>query len=114
MRLYPRTDIRQVQDSAGTVYDADENGAFELPAEFGEFLNRQHFDGVHVFETDAERTARINAETLAFRRDPANLLDAVERLGGFDQKVETPAPDDLRKQAEDLLARAEEIEKAQA
>lgn len=81
MRLYTLTGTTQVKDpETGTVYEADADGAFEMPEDLANLLHSFHVAGKPAWEDDAERARRVAAEQLEKMRDPAALLAEVQRL----------------------------------
>jgi len=78
MRLYSRFGATQVSNEDFGDFDVDpDSGAVEVPPALGALLHNQHINGLRAWEDDAERTARLTAEELARRKDPATLLAAV-------------------------------------
>jgi len=79
MRLYTTTDAESVEHE-GVEYKVDANGSIEVPEAFGVFLNNQHLAGKKAWENDAERAARMDAETAAKKASPEHLAELVEEL----------------------------------
>ena len=80
MRLYSRTGTTTINDSEGTPYTADKNGAIEVPEDFGRYLHNLHIDGLRAWEDDAQRAARLVVEEHERRSDPAALYDEIVAL----------------------------------
>lgn len=81
MRLYPLTAADAVTDPAGGVrYEPGPDGGFDFPEHFGRAQHSFCVAGRRLWETDAERRARLAGEEAERRKDPASLLDAVERI----------------------------------
>jgi hypothetical protein len=87
MRLYTRSDASGVDDPEYGHFDADEQGGFDFPDELSNKLHSFHFRGKPLWETDIERKARLMAEEMERRRDPATLMDAVQQLVNAAQAV---------------------------
>jgi hypothetical protein len=79
MRLYTRTGAAAVDGPDGH-FDAGEDGAFDFPDEISSRLHGVAIGGVRQWETDVERQHRQIAEEIERRKDPATLLDAVQKL----------------------------------
>jgi hypothetical protein len=114
-RIYHKTGASGIVGPDGVQYDPTGDGAFDVPQEVAEFLLGNHIAGEPAWETDGTRVERLAAEEHARRADPANLLTAVERLGGFDipgspTRAETAA--EKRAAAEKLIAEADAEEAA--
>lgn len=107
--LYHRGDVSSVTLGDDT-YEPDEAGRFELPDHVAAVIHPVHVNGEKVWETHPEREARLEAERLAKRRDPAALLDAVEALTAPAPAAQSFTVDELRA----LLAAAEAAEGAPA
>lgn len=103
MRLYTMNGTSAISVPGVGVVEADEDGAFEFPEDFARQQHGFAIGGVRIWEDDAERAERLMAEELERRQDPATLLDAVERLGGFDP---APSPEERLAKAEAELAAA--------
>jgi uncharacterized phage infection (PIP) family protein YhgE len=81
VRLYSLNDTAAVVDpETGEQYNADAQGAFEIPAEFGAQLHATYFESGKIWETDTERVERLAAEDYARQQDPATLLAEVRAL----------------------------------
>jgi len=89
MRLYTRTGATALDDPEYGHFDADEQGGFDVPEEFGERLRRFHAGKQPLWETDIERQNRLMQEELDRRQDPATLLSAVEQLVAAARSVST-------------------------
>lgn len=117
-KLYPRQDVVLITGPDGTEYVANEDGSFDFPDDFASVLQATHVAGEKSWEDDAEREARLIAAERARRRDPAELLAAVERLGGFDEPKDAivsdafadATPAELRALAKELTARANKLD----
>lgn len=92
MRLYTRTGATALDDAQFGHFDAGPDGCFDVPEEFGEHLRRFHLSGRPAWETDIERQARLVAEELERRKDPATLLAAVEQIVAAAAAVAPAAP----------------------
>lgn len=89
MRLYTLTGAQSVTNEDHGTFDVDPaTGAVEVPDALGRILHGTYFGGRRVWEDDAERSARLAAEDLERRRDPAVLYDLLQQRLGAD----TPAP----------------------
>ena len=89
MKLYSLTGATSVgRDDVGD-FDADVDGAVEVPEDFGVFLRDNHPGGVKAWEDEPERHARLVAEEEARRRDPASAYDLLAQL----VQAQTPAPE---------------------
>lgn len=75
MRLYTRFGVASVGDDDHGSFDVDEHGAVEVPHDLGMRMHATFQGGQQAWEDDAERNARLDAEDLAKRRDPAHLYD---------------------------------------
>lgn len=80
MRLYTRTGATALDDPEFGHFDADENGAFDLPDELSDRLHGFHIGGRPMWETDVEQQRRLIHEEMERRKDPATLLSAVEQI----------------------------------
>lgn len=108
----------QVQGPDGTVYTADEQGRFELPDAFADVLLAVYVAGEKAWDSEGERQTRVLTKEQERRRDPAELLGAIERLGGFDEPKQGIVSDafedasaaDLRKLAKELNTRANKLD----
>jgi len=80
MRLYTRTGATALDHPEHGHFDADPQGAFDLPDELADHLHAFHIAGRPAWETDIERQRRLISEELERRKDPATLLSAVEQL----------------------------------
>lgn len=79
MRLYSRTGATSVTHE-GHTYEPDENGAFDFPEALGQQQHSFHVGGQPLWEDEIERQRRLMNEELERRKDPATLLDAVNKL----------------------------------
>lgn len=79
MRLYTLTEAVSVEHD-GVEYKIDKDGSVELPEDFGVFLRNQHIGGKKVWEDDAERAVRVEAEVAAKKASPEHLAELVEEL----------------------------------
>lgn len=91
MRLYTLTGATALDDPEFGHFEADENGAFEMPNELSDRLHGFAHRGRPLWETDIERQQRLISEELERRKDPATLLDAVQQLVRAAQQVQAPA-----------------------
>jgi hypothetical protein len=95
MRLYTRTGATALDDPEYGHFEANADGAFDLPDDVSGRLHSFHIGGKPAWETDIERQARLFAEEAERRKDPASLLDAVEQIMRAAQATQTapePAP----------------------
>jgi hypothetical protein len=88
MKLYTTQGHSKVAHPEFGEFEVDDEGAIEVPEELGVQLHGTHVGGVPGWETVEERRLRLVAEEDARRRDPATLLDAVERLSARQDEVE--------------------------
>lgn len=79
MRLYSLTGATALDHAEGH-FEADEDGAFDLPDDIAEEIHGFHVGGKPAWEDDIERQNRLLQEELERRKDPATLLGAVEQL----------------------------------
>lgn len=89
MRLHSRLGASSVQHEQFGCFDVDADGVVDVPEPLGHILHSTHIGGQQAWETDAELAARLAAEDLARRKDPATLLAALEALTA---KVATQQP----------------------
>ena len=94
MRLYTRTGATALDDPEFGRFDADDQGAFDLPDELSDRLARFAHCGKPMWETDVQRQARLMAEEKERASDPATLLAAVQQLVKAAQAV-APAADSV-------------------
>ncbi len=80
MRLYTRAGATTIDDPEYGHFDASPDGGFDLPEDLALRLHAFHIGGQPAWETDLERQRRLMTEELDRRRDPANLLAAVEQI----------------------------------
>lgn len=84
MRLYnTNPDVDQVgipAEFGGGVAEKDDGGGFDLPHDFAVSLNAFKGQG---WEDEGEHQARLDADELKRRQDPASLYDTVERLAAL-------------------------------
>ena len=80
MKLYSRTGANSITHEEFGAFTVGKDGSVNVPDEFGAYLHRQHVAGKPAWETEAERHARLMAEEVERRKDPATLLAAVEAL----------------------------------
>jgi hypothetical protein len=95
MRLYTRTGATALDDPEYGHFEASPDGGFDFPDDLSDRLHRFHVRGRPSWETDVERQHRLMAEEMERRRDPATLMDAVQKLVLAAQAVtpaEPPAP----------------------
>jgi len=79
MRLYAMQNQASVHNEDFGDFDVVD-GAVTVPDAFGAQLRATYVGGKQAWENEAERHARLIAEELERRRDPASLFDTVERL----------------------------------
>lgn len=91
----------QIVGPDGTKYEPDAQGRFTVPDAFADALLSLHIAGEKAWDTEGERQTRLAAAELKRRQSPDALLDAVERLGGFDE------PQDPKTRAAALRAEAD-------
>lgn len=80
MRLYSRVSATSVTGPDGTVYTPGDDGAFNLPEDFGQQQHSFHVGALPLWEDEIERGSRLVAEEIERRKDPAALLDAVQQI----------------------------------
>lgn len=81
MKLYTLGNASSVSNEDYGTFDVDSDGSIVVPEDFGAYLRDHHAaDGSKAWEDEIERHARVTAEELERRRDPASLYDAVEQL----------------------------------
>lgn len=80
MKLYSKFGADSIESPEFGVFEADADGAIEVPEALGLFLHNQSVNGEKAWEDDAERAARLVAEEHARRSDPAYLATIVEEL----------------------------------
>lgn len=93
MRLYSRTGATALDDPEFGHYDANKDGAFDLPNELSDRLHGFCVNGQPLWETDVERQHRLITEELERRKDPATLLGAVEQLVKAAQATQAADPE---------------------
>lgn len=79
MKIYSRQGATSL-GHGGKVYEADEDGAFDLPEHVAQEAMSFHVGGKPMWENATQRQQRIVAEELERRRDPATLAELVEKL----------------------------------
>lgn len=93
MRLYSRTGAVAIEDpAAGQRYEPGPDGGFDLPEDFALRQHAFHVGGKPLWETDIERQHRLMAEELERRKDPATLLEVVEKIMQASQATPAPTP----------------------
>jgi hypothetical protein len=92
MRLYTRTGATALDDPEYGRFDAATDGGFDFPDDLSDRLYRFHIDGKPAWETDIDRQARVMAEEMERRRDPATLMSLVEQLTRRAEET-APAPE---------------------
>jgi hypothetical protein len=80
MRLYTRTGATVLNDPEYGTFEANDQGAFELPDELAERLHRFHVGKQPLWEDEEQRHQRIVDEEMARAKDPATLLAVVQQL----------------------------------
>lgn len=80
MLLYSRTGATALDDPEYGHFEREADGSFDLPDDLADRLLRFHHRGRPLWETEIDRGNRIASEDLERRRDPANLLDAVQQI----------------------------------
>jgi MoxR-like ATPase len=80
MLLYSRTGATALDDPEYGRFNRQDDGSFDLPDDLADRLLRFHHRGRPLWETEIDRGHRIASEDLEKRRDPANLLDAVQQI----------------------------------
>lgn len=90
MRLYTRTGAVALDDPDFGHFDAHPDGGFDFPDELSDRLHSFAVGGRPAWETDVERQRRLIAEELERRKDPASLLDAVQKLVAAAQASDQP------------------------
>lgn len=93
MRLFNLAGATSLMPNDDDIYEADEDGCFDIPQDLAMQLHSIHILGQKVWETEGERQNRLLAEELKRRQDPATLLAAVEALTA---KV-APDPEPVRR-----------------
>jgi hypothetical protein len=79
MRLFSLVGAASVSDGENT-HTPDKDGGFTLEDGLAARLHATHVNAKPMWETEGERQTRHASEEDERRRDPATLLDAVERL----------------------------------
>jgi hypothetical protein len=99
MRLYSRLGAGAVDDPVHGHFEPDEDGGFPLPDELAGRLHKFHHRREAMWETEDERSRRLNGAELARRRDPetlfsvvASIADAMKQLSS-NQAGSAPNPD---------------------
>lgn len=80
MRIYSRRGAVAIDDPEYGRFEAEPDGGFDLPDDLSDKLVRFHQRGIPLWETEIDRGQRVTSEDLERRRDPANLLDAVQQI----------------------------------
>ena len=80
MKLYTLAGASSVTTADGDMFSVDDDGTIEVPESLGTQLARTHVAGVKVWETEAERQVRLQAEKDARDADPKTLLAEVKAL----------------------------------
>ncbi len=81
MKLYPTIDgVSGISVAGYDTFQPLADGSFDVPDEVGDELLTFHVGGVKLYENEPERAARLEAEELERRRDPASLYDTVQSL----------------------------------
>lgn len=116
MKLYSLNGTSAVSDGGDedhdpTIYEADEDGAIEVPPELGERLHGTHIGGVPIWETDGERSVRLVNEEDERRRDPATMLASIEAIRAQMPTGDTLGASERVKLLRVELAEAEAAEK---
>lgn len=93
MRLYSRNGATSVTHE-GHTYEPDDSGAFDFPEALGQQQHSFHVNGRPLWETEIERNNRLMNEELERRKDPATLLDAVNKLVAAASSASAPAGED--------------------
>lgn len=106
MKLYPTTAGVSGVTVDDVTYGPLDDGSFDVPDEVGAKILPFHLAGVKQWENEPERAARIEAEELERRRDPASLYDTVQSLVA--SREAAPSNDAelaaIRKERDELLA----------
>lgn len=80
MRLISRIGAGAVDDPEYGHFEPDEDGAFAFPDELSDRLHRFHHRREAMWETEDERSRRLNGAELARRRDPETLFSVVASI----------------------------------
>lgn len=80
MRIYTLNGTGAISDEEHGQFEVAADGSVEVPHALGERLCAIHIGGKPAWETEGERSARLEREHEEHRRDPATLLAAVEAL----------------------------------
>ncbi len=91
MQLFSRYGATAVDDATHGHIEANEDGSFDFPDELGRQLHSFAVNGKKLWETHIERQHRQIAEEVERRKDPATLLDAVNKLVEAAQAAPAPA-----------------------
>ena len=114
MKLYPRSaDTHVVAHPDHGEFEADADGAFELPDKLGELLNNLGGPGTH-WENSAERSVRLEQEQTDYLNSPRALHDLIlgQQTALAEKNAAPPTPAELRKQAEKMMAAADAADEA--
>lgn len=114
MKLYPRSaDTHVVAHPDHGEFEADDDGAFELPDELGELLNNLGGPGSH-WENSAERSVRIEREREEYLNSPRALHDLIlgQQTALAEKNAAPPTAAELREQGAKLLAAADAADEA--
>jgi hypothetical protein len=89
MRLYPIGAPQPVIDHPawGRHEARDEDGGFDLPDDLSDELHSFHYRGKRIWETEDERSERMQREGLAHRRDPAALYETVSGMADLTRQL---------------------------
>lgn len=80
MLLYSLTGATALNDPEYGHFEPGPDGGFEVADDLADRLVRFHHRGRPLWETQIDRGRRVAAEDLERRRDPANLLEAVQQI----------------------------------
>jgi topoisomerase IA-like protein len=97
MKVYTLQNASSVGNEDEGVFKVDKDGAVVVPEAFGVFLRDNHVNGAKAWEDEIERHARLTAEELERRRDPASLYDAVAKLAASQPAARAPRKAAARK-----------------
>ena len=114
MKLYPRsTDTHVVSHPDHGEFEADGDGAFNLPDELGQLLNNLGGPGTH-WENTAERSVRLDQEQNDYLNSPRALHDLIlgQQTALAAKTAAPPTGAELRAQAEKMLAAADAADEA--
>jgi len=80
MKIYSKYGATDVESPEYGTFEADAEGAVDVPEELANFLLIQHINGDTAWETEGGRRDRLVAEEHKRRSDPAYLATIVEEL----------------------------------